>query len=198
MLTYLRTPLPCGQGHAQHLHSRPGLPACARNGATQSVGCAMSAMLEQFREGPATGESPCSLLQGSAHWTQHGAVAANASCCGRRGYWAYKLNCSNTDGFRAHAANKRAWQWSRESFAKSFFSCRTEMAYPRRRNFSSRFLDALLPGRTVCQALTNRTFPIPSHLWCEYLASGVCRARHVPQIEHLLPVPLTFVVFDFQ
>ena len=41
------------------------------------------------------------------------------------GYRVCKHNCSSHNGSRAHAANKRAWRWSRERFAKeTFFSRR--------------------------------------------------------------------------
>ena len=40
-------------------------------------------------------------------------------------YCVCKHNCSSHNGSRAHAANKRAWRWSRERFAKdTFFSRR--------------------------------------------------------------------------
>ena len=79
-----------------------------------------------------TGERPGSLLQGSAHRRQTQVARANDGDCLHLictqvncDYRVCKHNCSSHNGSRAHAANKRAWRWSRERFAKeTFFSRR--------------------------------------------------------------------------
>ena len=73
-----------------------------------------------------------------------------------------KHNCSSHNGSRAHAANKRAnkraWRWSRERFAKETFFL-AKMAFSRNRNIDQ------LPHLPSCRSVSLRfvSLPFPLH-----------------------------------
>ena len=60
-------------------------------------------------------------------------LAPNTICCTQVNYdycvCRHNFNCNNHNGSRAHAANKRAWRWSRDLRKIFFFSRRWNIAY---------------------------------------------------------------------
>ena len=69
-----------------------------------------------------TGESPWSLLEASsAHWRSPGKHHQWKGLNEQRAYCVCKRDVTSSNCSRAHAANRRAWRWSRERFEKYMF-----------------------------------------------------------------------------
>ena len=99
---------------------------------TNNVGWAiLEQVSRKIRERPAKDQGACCKVP---RW-QGRLPALDTTCCTQVNcdYRVCKHNCSSHNGSRAHAANKRAWRWSRERFAKETFFL-AKMAFSGNRN----------------------------------------------------------------